>query len=164
MASMARVFEQIPSARLISTAPAFTEESLAAAGMRDKIIHLGRQPYERLSVVLGAGDVLALPLADNASNRARWPNKIGDYLAAGRPVATCAVGDVADLFATDSPIGAASAPTPEAFADAMLGLLSRPEAWASLSASARNIAEKRMDWQCHGRTVEAFLQSLLAND
>ncbi len=44
---------------------------------------------------LRAADILLLPLRDDLGNRARWPNKLGDYLAAGRPIISTPVGEVA---------------------------------------------------------------------
>jgi glycosyltransferase involved in cell wall biosynthesis len=99
LAALARVFERLPGARLLSTAPPFAPAVVRESGVDPRrIVALGHQPQDRLPVVLGAADLLLLPLDDNSSNRHRWPNKIGDYLAAGRPVAACAVGDVAALF------------------------------------------------------------------
>ncbi|HUT25057.1 MAG TPA: glycosyltransferase [Sumerlaeia bacterium] len=98
LSSLARVFESHPSARMISAALPFTDFLVRENGLEGRLIELGRLPFNEMSVVLGAADVLVLPLRDNAFNQSRWPNKFGDYLAAGRPIATCAVGDLADYF------------------------------------------------------------------
>lgn len=99
LAALARVFERLPGARLLTTAPPFAPTVVRESRVDPtRIVALGHQPHERLPVVMGAADLLLLPLDDNSSNRHRWPNKIGEYLAAGRPVAACAVGDVAELF------------------------------------------------------------------
>ena len=44
-----------------------------------------------------ARTVMALPMTDTASNRGRLPNKLLDYLSAGRPTVAGPVGDVKSI-------------------------------------------------------------------
>ncbi len=46
-----------------------------------------------LNLFLSASDAAILPLKDNTTNRARFPMKLGDFLAAGIPFVTNDVGD-----------------------------------------------------------------------
>lgn len=59
------------------------------------------------------------------ASRGRWPSKINDYLAAGRPIVAGAVGDVRRLFELYR-VGCAVADTPEALAEAADALLGDP--------------------------------------
>jgi glycosyltransferase involved in cell wall biosynthesis len=59
---------------------------IAVSGDKEAVLQQGQVPYSDLSTYLGASTVLVLPMQDRLDNRARWPIKLGDYLAAGRPV------------------------------------------------------------------------------
>lgn len=52
-------------------------------------------PYEDFAALIGCADLFSLILEDTLRNQSRFPNKLGDYLAAGRPVIANKVGEVA---------------------------------------------------------------------
>ena len=63
-------------------------------GLRERVTVTGRLPFEAMLEFLSACDVLALPLSDTIANRARWPSKVNEFVAVGRPTVACDVGDV----------------------------------------------------------------------
>jgi glycosyltransferase involved in cell wall biosynthesis len=109
------------------------------------IVELGYVPRETLLQSLGACDVLLAPLQDTIASRGRWPSKLNDYLAAGRPVAACAVGDVRELFERHA-AGVTSEPTPDAFARAIEELLEDSDARETMGRNARAVAENELSW------------------
>ncbi|MBN1868483.1 glycosyltransferase family 4 protein [Candidatus Sumerlaeota bacterium] len=164
--ALARVFERHPSARLIARCPEFNSSLVERQGVGERLIMLDRVPYSRLQVVLGAADVLVLPLEDNASNRARWPNKFCDYLASGRPVVAGGVGDIAAYFPpSEGPgaIGDVSSPSAGGFAEAIVRVLDRPESWEEMGRAARRLAEERFQWSERAETLEKFLVRIASN-
>jgi glycosyltransferase involved in cell wall biosynthesis len=114
----------------------------------------------RLGQYLSACDVLLLPMVDSVANRGRWPSKLMDYFAAGRPTVGCAVGDVGEVL-TDSAAGLACAPSPEAFADAILHLLDSPAEQFRLGQAARQAAEGPYNWRVLAQQVEGLYRSSL---
>lgn len=155
-AAAARVVRACPEARLVMTGrplPAL-HEMAAQAGLADHYLHLGLLPYEQLPRMLAAMDVLLLPFTTRVSNLGRWPNKVGDYLASGRPVVTNPVGEMKDLFRTQAG-GVLAEETPEAFAQAILGLARDPARRAALGEQARQLAEQEL-------TFARMAQRLLA--
>ncbi len=119
---------------------------VAASPDREAILERGQVPFDRLSLYLGAGNVQALPMADRLDNRARWPIKLGDYLASGRPVAMQDVGDGASLV-RDFRLGRVTGLSPEEFARGILDLLERPEEMEAAGTRARWFAEARLRWE-----------------
>jgi glycosyltransferase involved in cell wall biosynthesis len=109
------------------------------------LIETGFVPFDRMIEWLGACDVLLLPLKDTISSRGRWPSKVNDYLAAGRPVVASAVGDIATLFGRHA-IGRAVADTPDALTAATVALLENPAELDQLGATARSVAETELSW------------------
>lgn len=162
--TLERVFQRYPQARLLSTAPPFSSTQVAARGLEKHLIQLGRQPFNRLKIVLGAADLLLLPLEDNLSNRARWPHKFGDYLACGRPIAGNFVGDVALYFPlpeSNAAIGIAAPCVSDRYADAICYILSRPDRWDHMGANARAMAEEQLDWKRLAGPLESFLSCII---
>ena len=86
-----------------------------------------------------------LPLVNSIANRGRWPSKINDYLAAGRPVVASAVGDIADLFARGR-LGALAGSEMEGLVTACLELVDDPDQAAEIGRNARMFAETELSW------------------
>jgi glycosyltransferase involved in cell wall biosynthesis len=68
-----------------------------AHGMADRLWQTGFIPDQEVGLYLACANVMCLPLSDRAANRGRLPNKILDYMAAGRPVVASPVGDVEEI-------------------------------------------------------------------
>jgi glycosyltransferase involved in cell wall biosynthesis len=114
---------------------------------------------EDLGHWLTACDALVLPLRDTVHNRGRWPGKVNDYLAAGRPVVSTAVGDMREILET-YPVGAMSEPNGEALGDAILEVLSDPDCRCSMGMAARQLAESDLSWQRIGTKLQHMVESL----
>jgi glycosyltransferase involved in cell wall biosynthesis len=159
--SVARAVRQAPAMRLLVAGAPLDAALTRRLGLEGVVIHLGQWPAERIGLVLGAADALALPLEDNASNRARVPFKFTDYLAAGRPIVTSPVGDLAGWFAPGAPdpIGAAAAPEPDAYGAAIAQVLTaEPSTRAAMGRAARSLAEREFSWPRLTDRIEAFLK------
>lgn len=62
--------------------------------VRKEYIELGWVDYTEYSNALIAADILILTQEKHLINEARWPNKLGDYLASGNPVLATPVGEI----------------------------------------------------------------------
>ena len=94
---------------------------------------------------LTCADLFLLPFADKVYNRGRWPCKIGDYLASGRPVVSNPVGEVRELMQKHE-VGVLTDFTPDAFAAGIVEVLNHPEQAKSMSDTARHVAETDLAW------------------
>jgi glycosyltransferase involved in cell wall biosynthesis len=115
------------------------------AGIAEHFIHLGFVPDEDFPKTLACADVFLLPLRDKVANRGRWPCKIGDYLACGRPVISNPTGEMKILLSEER-IGLLANETPEGFAQTIELLIENPSLRAELGAEARRVAETRLAW------------------
>lgn len=115
-------------------------------GWEDRVIEAGVIDYAILPRYHACVDVFALPYANKLANRGRWPNKIGDYLAAGRPIVSNPVGDIKVLF-TAFDIGYLTDETPSAFAHGLLRAIEDPEAAARKGQIGRSVAENVLSWR-----------------
>lgn len=119
------------------------------------------QPFERLSEVLGSGDVLVV-LLDKAAGSFSVPSKTLSYLCAGRPILGLMPSDnlAADLIEETG--GKVLEPESGAIADAakwIVSLLEDPEQAADVGRSARALAERDFHLERIADRFEAVLST-----
>ncbi len=153
-----------PSAKLILTGKPSPVVGRIARELKcaDGILDFGVVPYEKISDYMGCADVFLLPFARKQANIGRWPNKVGDYMAMGRPIVSSPVGEMKELFGAE-PIGKLAGDNPADFADAAWELLADPEARAAMGRAARQAAEQRYSWEFLAQRLEQFYRSLLGS-
>ncbi len=160
---MARAFDLIhaadPRARLllVGYCNVAVEELVDAP---EAVIRTGRVRYDEIAHYLSASDVCWLPLSDSGANRGRWPLKLNDYIAVGRPIVASAVGDLAD-FLEQHPIGLLSGDEPQDMADKMLDLLAHPQRREEMGRQARQLAESAFTWHHLTGPLESFYRQIL---
>ena len=108
-----------PRVRLVTTGRRVSslDAAAAAAGAADRLFQLGVVPYAELGGVMACGDAMLVPYTRRPHNTARFPNRVGDYLAAGRPIVTNPTGDLGHLVAEEESASShpripAGSPTP----------------------------------------------------
>lgn len=111
-----------------------------------RIHHVGRKPFAEMEAHLGAADLLLLPLTDRLLNRARYPHKLSDYVAAGRPIIACNVGETGRIFQRFG-LGETTPPTPAGFAEGISKMLHRRADWNRIGVQTRLIAEEHFSWE-----------------
>jgi glycosyltransferase involved in cell wall biosynthesis len=141
------VQKELPDFRLVMTGNG--DKSLirqaSEAGIGNCFTHLGRLPQGAFERALTCADVFLLPLADRIYNWGRWPCKIGDYFAAGRPIVTNPVGEIREILLKHS-AGIMTEYTPEAFAEGIARVFREPEMAAEMGRTARRVAETDLAW------------------
>jgi glycosyltransferase involved in cell wall biosynthesis len=146
---LSAALRDLPGARLlvVGSDPGGTRAEARRAGVEDRVIATGRVSDADLPRYLAACDVLALPLDDNLTNRGRWPHKLGDMLAAERPVITTAAGELPALIARRQ---AGLIVELAGFATAIAGVLARPDAYAEMARRGRALIESELNWDVIG--------------
>lgn len=123
-------------------------------------IFTGSVSYEMLQKYIACCDAMVLPMKNSVANVGRWPSKVGDYLAAGKPVIATRVGDVAEMI-EQGKCGIVTAATPEDFAVGALEVLDRRTDLVELSKNARKVAESKLDWGLLTDQLEQFYFRIL---
>lgn len=162
LGALARVIERYPETRLMLTGksnPAML--NLASEyGVAGQIISTGYVPFDRFPTYLGCADVFLLPFPNTVYNMGRWPSKVCDYMASGRPIVSNPVGDIASLFEKHK-IGLLADEDVEDFAAKILYLLDHPKVAANMGRNARRVAETQYDWQILIQRLEDFYFDVL---
>lgn len=143
---------------LITTGAMLDEQLKARLYDPERVIEFGFLPYEQYAKLLPAVDVFMFPFADKTINKGRWPNKIGDYMAAGRPTISNRTGDIVELFKEHN-IGLLASDDPEDFAAKTINILTDEDLSLRVGRNARKAAEKYYDWSLLTRKLEScFIQ------
>ena len=132
-----------------------------AEAVQARVSITGRLPFDKMLDYLSACDVLALPLSDTIANRGRWPSKVNEYVAVGRPTVACDVGDVADLL-RDGEIGLLVRPDAEEFAARLSELLEDPIRAHDMGKRAREVARTTYSQDAIAARLEDFYQKTIA--
>jgi glycosyltransferase involved in cell wall biosynthesis len=155
LAAFEKVLEKLPRARLYVVGDLChygdLEELIRSIKWRyrhlgENVVFAGGKPYPELNDYLAAADALVLPMHDSASDRARFPMRVGDYLASGRPVASNAVGEVKRIFRENDCALLSDAEDIPAFAGNIVRLLGDRELGLRLAGRALRLCRSEMDW------------------
>jgi len=166
-AAMEHVWRRVPDCRLAMTVADPVEplarELLArrdAGGLDPRIELHEAVPRRVLLDLYGASRALLAPLFEDDTSRARFPTKLGEYLASGRPVVTSAVGEVPRYFVDGETAFVAPPGLPEAFADRICRALEDAERAARVGAAGRALAEREFDYRAWGPALHRFFASV----
>ncbi len=120
----------------------------------------GFVPEKDVELWLGALDVTLLPMLDKAYNCYRWPNKIGYYMAAARPVIASSVGEVESVFKKGN-IGWLVDNSEEHIHHAMLEAVDNPSLGIEKGIFARHIAETKYTWQSFAEELSNYYSQIV---
>ncbi|MBN1632259.1 MAG: glycosyltransferase family 4 protein [Thermoleophilia bacterium] len=165
-AAMGEVWRLHPRCRLAITGAATSDpradwlrDEARHAGLGDRVDLVGYLSRPELLNLYGRAHALLIPLFDDQQSRARFPTKIGEYLAAARPVVTNPVGEI-PLHFTDGVDAVVCPPNdPVIFGRAIVDLLSDPARAALIGRRGRRVAETRFHYALYGETMgQAFAE------
>lgn len=131
-------------------------ERLETHGIRDLFRHFTW--VDDYGIYLCACDVMVMPMIDNERNRNRWPNKLGDFMAAGRAVITTPVGDVVHFF-KENPVGYMIDGSSKSLAKQLVHCLHHREEAFVLGRNGREKSEAHLSWQVQAGKLDSFYQN-----
>ncbi len=160
--AFAQVVQEIPDTRFIvlgKESPDTTRKILEY-GLQDKVIQTGWISDDQLNGWLASTDICLLPMKDHIVNHARWPNKIGFYMAAAKPTVATRVNDASQLIETKD-IGMVSKVDPSDFASQIIYLFTHKQQAVEKGERARRIAEQEYTVEIHGSQLEELYEDLI---
>jgi len=103
--------------------------------------------------------VLLAPLRDDDRSRARFPSKVADYLLAGRPVVSSAVGEVGAYLRDGESAFLCTPGSASSLAEAVVRAVSHPEREA-IAARGRDVALENFSLTVQGPRIVSWLERL----
>ena len=146
-------------ARLLLTGYCNIEVERLTTAPQD-VIRTGRLNYDQISLYMSACDVCWLPLRNSGANRGRFPLKLNDYMAVGKPVVATAVGDVVPLLQRGE-FGLLCQDTPQDLVKRTMLLLNDPDWSQLLGQRGRVLAEREFRWSQIVDRLDEFYQRVL---
>ena len=133
------VTSRLPDTRLV-IAGYCAYDIRSAVSKPENVIQTGFLDNQKLNMFLSACDLFWLPLCNSNANKGRFPYKLTDYMAIGRPIVATAVGDVTEIV-SGAGIGFLSPDIPQVFANETLRMLETPDQMIGMGQRARLLAE-----------------------
>ena len=100
---------------------------------------------------------LLIPLRPTVQDEARFPHKIGEYLASGNPVISTNYGEVKFYFKDQETMLIAPAYDIDLFSAKMKYILDNPAEAIKIGDNGRNVALRYFDHKIYGEKIIAFL-------
>lgn len=147
--------------RWFSTGDKLPEHAKREFDVGDEYRDLGWVSYDDYWWALAAADVLLLTLRDSATSRARWPNKLGDYLAAGRAIVASDIGEVS-AFARKFPGGVRLVSNDAvSVGEALNEFIERPQLIDEMGCRNLEIARENYSWDAKAIELRRFYEQVL---
>jgi glycosyltransferase involved in cell wall biosynthesis len=121
---------------------------------------MGAVTRAELPSILAQADVMALPRADGLFSRAGMPNKLGEYLATGRPVVVTSTGDIGSYL--EDRVSAYLVPPGDtvAFAEALRYVLAHPQDAAEVGRRGQAVAQEHLDMRRNCARLLEFIAGI----
>lgn len=124
------------------------------------VIRTGGISLNQVHQYLAACDLCWLPLCASNANRGRWPGKLNDYMAVGRPVVSTGTGELADLIPRYQ-LGVVARDDADDFGAQTVALLADADRCERIGKTARQAAEEVFSWEQRVDELQVFYQRVL---
>ena len=155
-----------PDIRILLVGGGFQEKELRALasqlGIEDKVIFTGRVPHDQVQRYYDLVDVLVYPRLKMRLTDLVTPLKPLEAMAQGRLLAASDVGGHRELIQDGRTGVLFRADDPDALAEKVLELLSKPEQWLGLRHAARSFVETERNWQGSVMRYQSVYEGLVA--
>ncbi len=136
------------------------QEELAQRGRPESVRIYSNLSDEYLTSMLVNASGLLIPLRPTVQDRARFPHKIGEYLATGRPVITTKYGEIPRYLTDGENAVVAAEYDVGQYCDKLRWVIRHPEEARMIGARGRNVAQQYFNYQRYGEGLLMFLRSL----
>ncbi len=135
-------------------------EEMARSRQLENVHFLGARPKSEIPALLAASDVCIATLLDIPMFRTTYPNKVFDYMAAGRPTVLAIDGVIREVMEAAGGGIFVEPSNGRAMGNAILKLYRDPELRLRLGKAARTYVETHFNRSEHARSFAALLESM----
>jgi glycosyltransferase involved in cell wall biosynthesis len=126
---------------------------IADLGLSDSVFLAGRLPMQAVADLLAAATILINPKIDHPLNRVAAPIKVGEYLAAGKPVVSTRVCELDEWLVDRQDVLFCEPGAAPELAGAICLILGEPELAERLSRNGAKASQRMCDHQLWGQRV-----------
>ena len=117
-------------------------------------------PYQKLMELFTNAQGLLIPLRHTIEDTARFPHKVGEYLATGNPVVTTNVGEINTYFEDEQTALIAEEYSVDQFAQKMDYVIEHTEHSQSIGRAGKELGKQNFDFKAYGIKIKNFLFEL----
>jgi len=136
------------------------QERVDRSPCKDRIEYRGYLLDDDYYELLGSVDIPCVIREDTAFAQAGFPFKLGEFLAAGKPVIVSRVSDVEELLSDRVNALLVRPGSSEDIAEAICEVLQAPERTRSIADRGRAVAAEHFDHLAQGHSLRAFLRKI----
>ena len=133
---------------------------IAQSPVAEKIKYFSRIPYDELVQKYLDARALLIPLRFTPQDEARFPHKIGEYLASGNPMISTNVGEVKHYFSDGENAIIAESFEVEAYKEKMQFVIDHPEKAKAIGENGKEFGKSNFDYPVFGQEIKALIYSL----
>lgn len=133
---------------------------VASMALGDSVEQTGYVSRTDLLKLYTGAAALLLPLPDDLVSKTRFPTKLGEYLASGRPVVATSVGELARYLVDGVNALTTAGGDMGHFAEKVHEALADPEQSLRIGRAGRRTAEECFDYRLQGAALLRFLHTL----
>ena len=159
------VLQKIPNARLVLVGDGETrplvEREISKNGFREAVKMTGNIAHEKMPEMLSIADVTVVPSAPVSASQGGTgtPLKLFEYMAAGKAIVATALNHTTVVIRNGQNGLLVEPGDTDAFANAIVQVLSNPSTRERLGRNARQEAIKQHSWQQYTRRLEEIYLS-----
>lgn len=127
---------------------------------KDRIKLMSRLSDQELNTYYKNALALLIPLRPTLQDRARFPHKIGEYLASGVPVISTNYGEVHHYFTDMENMLIADTYNTKLFADKMRFVIGNETEAKKIGSNGRNMGLDHFEYRIYGEKIMAFLDDV----
>jgi len=128
---------------------------------KERISHHRDVSYEDLQAIFSNAAGLLIPLRPTLQDKARFPQKIAEYVASGNPVITTGVGEITKYFTDMEDALIASEYNVQLFAEKMQYVIDYPELAIQIGKKGKVVGQKNFDYKLFGNPLISYIKGLI---
>jgi glycosyltransferase involved in cell wall biosynthesis len=136
------------------------DELIVNHPLKDQIRTYSNLSYAHLCQLYVDATALLIPLRASIQDQARFPHKIGEYLASGNPVITTNYGEIPFYFEDLETALVAKEYSPSSFAEKMIYVLDHPEQATQIGLRGKKFAGVEFAYEKHGLALLSFIETM----
>lgn len=118
-------------------------------------------PHQLIPEYYARASALLIPLRPTIQDAARFPHKLGEYLASGRPIITTNFGEVKHYgFQDEETTLIAADYDPVSFSEKIQYVLNHPERARSIGLRGRTMGLENFDYKVLGHALKKFIEKI----
>lgn len=133
------------------------KEYINGTPYKDQIKLFSKLSEKQLYTYYKNAIALLIPLRPTFQDVARFPHKIGEYLASGNPVVSTNYGEVKNYFKDKDNMLLAESYDATQFADKMQYVIDHPDEAKMIGINGQNLAAEKFNYKEQGKVIDNFL-------